>query len=70
MFPMRAQKLYEFYRRYDSIEEIPNEERDKIEKQVFRQPLTKIWGADRSFLSGMILNKWSGLKIIPNEKWL
>ena len=49
MFPMRAQKLYEFYRRYDSIEEIPNEERDRIEKQVFRQPLTKIWEQTEAF---------------------
>ena len=49
MFPMRAQKLYELYRRYDSIDEIPTEERDKIEKQVFRQPLTKIWEQTEAF---------------------
>ena len=49
MFPMRAQKLYELYRRYDSIDEIPTEERDKLEKQVFRQPLTKIWEQTEAF---------------------
>ena len=29
MFPMRAQKLYELYRNYNSIEEIPQAEREK-----------------------------------------
>lgn len=43
LFAMRAQKLYELYQAYDSIEEIPAEERDKIEKQIFRQSLDDIW---------------------------
>ena len=43
LFGPRAKKLYEFYRLYDSIEEIPTEERLKLEKQLFRQPLEAIW---------------------------
>jgi trans-AT polyketide synthase, acyltransferase and oxidoreductase domains len=43
LFPMRAQKLYELYTRYDSIEAIPADEREKIEKQVFRQNLDTVW---------------------------
>ncbi|NMH64590.1 eicosapentaenoate synthase subunit PfaD [Shewanella salipaludis] len=43
LFPMRANKLYEIYSRYDSIEAIPAEERKKLEEQVFRAPLTDIW---------------------------
>ncbi|WGV98105.1 eicosapentaenoate synthase subunit PfaD [Vibrio sp. YMD68] len=43
LFPMRANKLYEIYTRYDSIEAIPVEEREKLEKQVFRSTLDDIW---------------------------
>ena len=43
LFPMRANKLYELYTRYDSIEAIPADEREKLEKQVFRSTLDDIW---------------------------
>ncbi|MEM6348829.1 MAG: PfaD family polyunsaturated fatty acid/polyketide biosynthesis protein [Bacteroidota bacterium] len=43
MFGPRAKKLYEYYLRYNSIDEIPLEERVKLEKQVFRKPLEEIW---------------------------
>lgn len=43
MFPMRAQRLYEIYREYDSIEAIPADEREKLEKQVFKRSLNDIW---------------------------
>jgi len=42
-FPMRAQKLYEFYNRYNAIEEIPAEEREKLEKQIFKRSLDIVW---------------------------
>ncbi len=42
-FPMRAQKLYELYSRYDSIEAIPGEEREKLETQIFKRDLESIW---------------------------
>lgn len=42
-FPMRATKLYELYTKYNSIEEIPPAEREKIEKQIFRKDLESIW---------------------------
>ena len=49
MFAMRAQKLYDLYVEYDSIEAIPAEEREKIEKQVFRSNLDDIWAGTISF---------------------
>lgn len=42
-FPMRGQKLYELYRTYPSMEAIPAEEREKLEKQIFRRPLSQVW---------------------------
>jgi trans-AT polyketide synthase, acyltransferase and oxidoreductase domains len=49
LFAMRAQKLYELYLDYDSIESIPSEEREKIEKQIFRQSLDDVWTATLVF---------------------
>jgi trans-AT polyketide synthase/acyltransferase/oxidoreductase domain-containing protein len=43
MFGLRALKLYELYSRYPSIEAIPQEERDKLEKTVFKRNLDDIW---------------------------
>ena len=43
LFPMRAQKLYELYSHYDSIEQIPAEELEKLEKQVFKRDVESIW---------------------------
>jgi PfaD family protein len=42
-FPMRAQKLYDLYKSYNAIAEIPAEEREKLVKQIFRRDLEAIW---------------------------
>jgi PfaD family protein len=49
LFPMRAQKLYDLYCQYDSIEAIPAAEREKLEKQIFRQSLDDIWAGTVAF---------------------
>jgi len=49
MFSMRAAKLYELYRAYDSIEELPPDERQKLEKTVFRKNLDQVWLETRSY---------------------
>ncbi|MBD2682727.1 MULTISPECIES: PfaD family polyunsaturated fatty acid/polyketide biosynthesis protein [Nostoc] len=51
MFPMRAQKLFELYRAYDSIEDIPLAEREKLEKQVFRKTIAEVWEGTAAYLS-------------------
>ena len=51
LFPMRAQKLYEFYRSCDSIDEIPAAERERLEQQVFRQPLEAVWEETMRFFN-------------------
>jgi len=51
MFAMRAQKLYELYRNYDSIEAIPLGEREKLEKQVFRKTIAEVWEGTAAYLS-------------------
>ena len=37
MFPMRAKKLYELYKNHESIEDIPLQERIKLEQQIFHK---------------------------------
>jgi trans-AT polyketide synthase, acyltransferase and oxidoreductase domains len=51
LFPMRAQKLYELYRAYNSIEEIPLAEREKLEKQVFRKSIAEVWEGTVTYLT-------------------
>lgn len=51
MFSIRAAKLYELYRACNSMEEIPTDEREKLEKTFFRAPLTTIWEQTRSYFA-------------------
>jgi trans-AT polyketide synthase/acyltransferase/oxidoreductase domain-containing protein len=51
LFPMRAMKLYDLYTRYSSIDEIPGEEREKLEKQVFKRDLVSIWQETEKFFT-------------------
>lgn len=51
MFAMRAQKLYEIYSRYESMEEIPTQEREKLESTVFKMTLDAVWDECKIFFS-------------------
>lgn len=45
LFGPRAKKLYEYYKIYESIDEIPVADRQTLEQKVFRKPLEEIWQA-------------------------
>jgi PfaD family protein len=49
LFPMRAQKLYEIYRTYSGLETIPQEEKTRLETQIFRRSLDQIWSDTRAY---------------------
>ena len=49
MFAMRATKLYECYRTYGGLEELPAAERARLEKDLFRAPLEEIWEQTRRY---------------------
>ncbi len=51
LFAMRAQKLYDLYQTYDSIEDIPADERQKLENQVFKTSLDSIWDGCVTFFN-------------------
>jgi trans-AT polyketide synthase/acyltransferase/oxidoreductase domain-containing protein len=42
LFAPRAQRLYELYRFYDSLEDIPATDREKLEKKVFKRSFDSI----------------------------
>lgn len=49
MFPVRARKLYELYRAYDSLEGLPAGERATLERDYFRCSLEQEWQNTRQF---------------------
>ena len=49
MFAMRAQKLYNLYQSHARIEDIPESERVRIEKQIFQKSLDQVWSETESF---------------------
>lgn len=49
MFAMRASRLYDLYNRYNSIEELPQKDREKIEKTIFRRSLDEVWSETEAF---------------------
>ena len=53
MFAMRAQKLYELYRAHAGIEAMPEAERIKLEKTVFRLPMNEVWEQTKRYFQGV-----------------
>lgn len=51
MFAMRAQKLYELYRAYEGLHALPANERENLEKKVFKAPLDDIWKQTEAFFT-------------------
>lgn len=50
MFAVKGQKLYELYRRYDSLDELPKKERSWLENQVLRGTIDGAWANCRDYL--------------------
>jgi PfaD family protein len=42
-FGVRARKLYELYRAYDSLDALPTEEKARLEKDILRMPVADAW---------------------------
>ncbi|MFV0420265.1 MAG: PfaD family polyunsaturated fatty acid/polyketide biosynthesis protein [Dysgonomonas sp.] len=48
-FPIRAQKLYVIYSNYNSIDDIPDKDREDLEKNIFRKTLEQVWSETCAF---------------------
>jgi trans-AT polyketide synthase, acyltransferase and oxidoreductase domains len=51
MFAMRGNKLYDIYKQYGSIEEIPEAEKIKLEKTTFQMSLEDVWQKTEEFFN-------------------
>ncbi len=49
MFAMRAAKLFELYRAYEGLAEIPAPDRSMLEKAIFRAPFETVWDQTRDY---------------------
>lgn len=49
MYAQRAARLYEVYRAYASIDDIPTIDRERIEKQILQRPLADVWAETEAF---------------------
>ena len=49
MFPMRAHRLFDLYRAHAGLEDIPDDERQNLERTIFRTTLDEIWNETRGF---------------------
>ncbi|WP_181784726.1 PfaD family polyunsaturated fatty acid/polyketide biosynthesis protein, partial [Pseudonocardia pini] len=51
MFPSRARRLHDLYRRHDGLDDIPADERESLERTVFRRPLDDVWADTVDYFS-------------------
>lgn len=51
MMAMRANQLYQLYRNHNSIEELPQAIRKRLEEQVFRMSLNAVWEEVKRFFT-------------------
>jgi len=49
MFPVRAAKLYDVYQRYGRWEEVPRNQQEPLERDVFRRSFDDVWRQTREF---------------------
>ncbi len=47
IFAAHANKLYDLYRRYDSLDALPQKDRDWLEKQILKMPVDRAWAEVR-----------------------
>ncbi|HEX3446163.1 MAG TPA: PfaD family polyunsaturated fatty acid/polyketide biosynthesis protein [Chthoniobacterales bacterium] len=51
LFSVRAQKLYDLYTRYSSLEAIPAPEKSQLEQQILGKSIAQVWEETRTFFA-------------------
>lgn len=51
MYAQNAQKLYEYYVKYPSFEDIPAVDRERIEKKILKESFANIWKSTREYFA-------------------
>lgn len=68
MFAARANKLFELYNHYNSLDEIPAQEREKLETQVFKKDFDTIWSETVQFFNERDPRQVERAEANPKEK--
>ncbi len=68
MFAMRGNKLYETYKKYASIDEIPAAERTNLETTVFKMSFNDIWQKTEEFFNERDPSQIEKAKANPKHK--
>jgi len=51
LFPQRAARLYDIYRTYDDIEQLPDNVKEELEKKIFQNSVESEWQMTQEFFS-------------------
>lgn len=68
MFPQNAQKLYEYYIKYDAFEDIPASEREMIEKRILKRRFSEIWEDTKLYFRKVDPSEIQKAEIKPKHK--
>jgi trans-AT polyketide synthase, acyltransferase and oxidoreductase domains len=67
-FPARANKLFDLYSRYNSIEEVDEKTRKQIEDKYFGRSFVDVWGETRQYLLKTGRKSPEELELSPKQK--
>ncbi|MEK6643184.1 MAG: PfaD family polyunsaturated fatty acid/polyketide biosynthesis protein [Planctomycetota bacterium] len=68
MFAVRARKLYDLYRQYNRLDEIPSKDRAVLEKEYFRCTLEEAWAQTRAFFESRDAKQIERAEADPKHK--
>jgi trans-AT polyketide synthase, acyltransferase and oxidoreductase domains len=68
LFPARANKLYELFQRYESLDEIDAKSRAQIEEKYFRRTFEEVWDEARKYYLTKDPDKLAELEKNPKRK--
>lgn len=67
-FPARANKLYDLYQRFASIEEIDEPTRQQIQDKFFQRSFDDVWNETRAYYAKALPNKLHDIERNPKHK--
>jgi trans-AT polyketide synthase/acyltransferase/oxidoreductase domain-containing protein len=68
LFPVRANKLYELYKQYNSLEEIDSRSSRQIQERYFRRSFDEVWKETKDHYSRAFPEKIAEIEKNPKQK--
>jgi trans-AT polyketide synthase, acyltransferase and oxidoreductase domains len=68
LFPARANRLFELYRRYSSLDDIDAQTRRQIQEEIFNRSFDEIWAETRAHYALMAPDRLADLESNPKKK--